>query len=171
MAIRSSNIASLVGSPVAIPACSPRRIPVVISSSHPGSSSTTVSYRTRYVIPGVRSSSSTALGSVAGRCGLHADKRGIRHRIARKGIESAKRLGRHRWVVEGTVSWLAGCCRLHRRYERKAEHFLAFVGIVATLICHRRLVRMDGQTPMLLISRSLLLCPRGSVRRPGPTRR
>ncbi|WP_458078961.1 IS5 family transposase [Streptomyces sp. EMB26] len=83
---------------------------------------------------------------------LHADKgydydhlrrwlsrRGIRHRIARKGIESSQRLGRHRWVVERTVSWLAGCRRLHRRYEHKAEHFLAFGGIAATLICHRRL--------------------------------
>ncbi|MFD6918445.1 IS5 family transposase [Streptomyces virginiae] len=83
---------------------------------------------------------------------LHADKgydydhlrrwlreRGIRHRIARKGIESSKRLGRHRWVVERTVSWPAGCRRLHRRYERKAEHFLAFVGITAVLISHRRL--------------------------------
>ncbi|GAA3500548.1 hypothetical protein GCM10019016_076540 [Streptomyces prasinosporus] len=90
---------------------------------------------------------------------LHADKgydydhlrrwlreRGIRHRIARKGIESSQRLGRHRWVVERTVSWLAGCRRLHRRYEHKAEHFLAFVGIAAALICHRRLGRMDGGT-------------------------
>ncbi|ADI08629.1 IS1647-like transposase [Streptomyces bingchenggensis BCW-1] len=67
--------------------------------------------------------------------------RGIRHRIARKGIESSKRLGRHRWVVGRTVSWLAGCRRLHRRYERKAEHFLAFVGIAAALICHRRLTK------------------------------
>ncbi|WP_272902914.1 transposase [Streptomyces sp. BA2] len=72
-------------------------------------------------------------------------KRGIRHRIARKGIESSQRLGRHRWVVERTVSWLAGCRRLHRRYECKAEHFLAFTAIAATVICHRRLVRMDGQ--------------------------
>jgi Transposase and inactivated derivatives len=71
-------------------------------------------------------------------------KRGIRHRIAREGIESRQRLGRHRWVVERTVSWLAGCRRLHRRYGRKAEHFLAFVGIAAALICHRRLVRVDG---------------------------
>jgi transposase len=68
-------------------------------------------------------------------------KRGIRHRIARRGIESSQRLGRHRWVVERTVSWLAGCRRLHRRYERKPEHFLAFVGIAATLICQRRLAR------------------------------
>ncbi|MFD7686821.1 IS5 family transposase [Streptomyces sp. NPDC059781] len=66
-------------------------------------------------------------------------KRGIRPRIARKGVESSQRLGRHRWVVERTVSWLAGCRRLHRRYERKAEHFLAFVGIAATLIGYRRL--------------------------------
>lgn len=85
---------------------------------------------------------------------LHADKgydyddlrrwlseRGIRPRIARKGIESSARLGRHRWVVERTVSWLAGCRRLHRRYERKAEHFLAFVGIAAALIGYRRLTK------------------------------
>lgn len=68
-------------------------------------------------------------------------KRGIRHRIARQGIESSQRLGRHRWVVERTVSWLADCRRLHRRYERKAEHILAFVGIAAVLICHRRLTK------------------------------
>ncbi|WP_256096691.1 hypothetical protein [Streptomyces agglomeratus] len=24
------------------------------------------------------------------------------------------------------MAWLAGCRRLHRRYERKVEHFLAF---------------------------------------------
>jgi transposase len=30
-----------------------------------------------------------------------------------------------RWVVERTVSWPAGCRRLHRRYERKSEPFLA----------------------------------------------
>ena len=83
---------------------------------------------------------------------LHADKGydydhlrrwlrslGIRHRIARKGVEPSTRLGRHRWVVERTVSWLAGCRRLHRRYERKPEHFLAFVGIAALRICFRRL--------------------------------
>jgi transposase len=46
--------------------------------------------------------------------------------------------GRHRWVVERTMSWLNGCRRLHRRYERKAEHFPAFVGIASALICYRR---------------------------------
>nr|WP_228718761.1 IS5 family transposase [Kitasatospora acidiphila] len=85
---------------------------------------------------------------------LHADKaydythlrrwlrsRGVTPRIARRGIESSERLGRHRWTVERTVAWLAGCRRLHRRYERKAEHFLAFAGIAATLICYRRLTK------------------------------
>ncbi len=66
---------------------------------------------------------------------------GIRHRLARRGIESSGHLGRHRWVVERTVSWLSGCRRLHRRYERKPEHFLAFTAIAATLICHRRLTK------------------------------
>jgi len=42
-------------------------------------------------------------------------------------------------VVERTVSWLAGCRRLHRRYEHEAAHFLAFVGIAAALINYRRL--------------------------------
>ncbi|GGU46177.1 hypothetical protein GCM10010244_85020 [Streptomyces coeruleorubidus] len=37
------------------------------------------------------------------------------------------------------MSWLGGCRRLHRRYERKAEHFLAFIAIACSLICYRRL--------------------------------
>ncbi|GAX56651.1 IS5 family transposase [Streptomyces olivochromogenes] len=36
------------------------------------------------------------------------------------------------------MAWLAGCGRLHRRYERKAENFLAFTSIACTLICYRR---------------------------------
>ncbi|WP_442819406.1 IS5 family transposase [Streptomyces sp. NBC_01236] len=66
--------------------------------------------------------------------------RGIRHRIARKGVETSQCLGRHRWTIERTMAWLAGCRRL-RRYECKAEHFLAFASIACTLICYRRLAR------------------------------
>ncbi|MFD9519630.1 IS5 family transposase [Streptomyces sp. NPDC059979] len=85
---------------------------------------------------------------------LHADKgydyahlrrwlreRGIKHRIARRSVEPSQRLGRHRWVVERTVPWPVGCRRLHRRYERKAGHVLAFTGIACTLICYRRLAK------------------------------
>jgi transposase len=68
-------------------------------------------------------------------------ERGITHRLARRGVESSTRLGRHRWVVERSVAWLAGCRRLHRRYERKAEHFLAFAAIACTLIRYRRLTK------------------------------
>jgi transposase len=45
------------------------------------------------------------------------DKR-IGVRIARKGIESSERLGRRRWVIERTMSWLSGYRRLSPRYER-----------------------------------------------------
>ncbi|WP_437096967.1 IS5 family transposase [Streptomyces sp. enrichment culture] len=65
--------------------------------------------------------------------------RDITPRIARRGIEPSPRSGRYRWTVERTVAWRAGCRRLHRRYERKAGHFLAFSGIAATLICYRRM--------------------------------
>ncbi|MBB6439449.1 transposase [Streptomyces candidus] len=102
-------------------------------------------------IPSIRSRRGPRRGRPAK---LHADKaydnlhlrrwlrsRGITHRIARKGIESSKRLGRHRWTIERTMAWLGGCRRLHRRYERKPDHFLAFTSIACTLICYRRLTK------------------------------
>jgi transposase len=39
------------------------------------------------------------------------------------------------------MAWLAGCRRIHRRYEHKADHFLAFTSIACTLICYRRLAK------------------------------
>jgi transposase len=67
--------------------------------------------------------------------------RGITPRTARKGKDSSQRLGRHRWTIERTMAWLAGCRRLHRRYERKASHFLAFASIACSLIRLRRPTR------------------------------
>ena len=46
-------------------------------------------------------------------------KRGIKHRIARKGIESSSHLGKQRWVVERTFAWLSKFRRLAVRYERR----------------------------------------------------
>jgi transposase len=79
---------------------------------------------------------------------LHADKgyeskknkaalrrRGITPRIARKGVESKERLGRHRWVVERTQSWLNRFRRLKVRYERRADIYEAFLKIGCALIC------------------------------------
>lgn len=66
----------------------------------------------------------------------------IRHRLARKVIESSQRLCRHHRVLERTVSWPAGLRPLHRRHERKAaEHLLAYDGITAVLRSHRRLTK------------------------------
>ncbi|MER6812102.1 IS5 family transposase [Spirillospora sp. NPDC000708] len=79
----------------------------------------------------------------ADKCYDHADLRrflggrGIVARIARRGVERSDRLGRHRRVVERTMSWLNGFRRLHRRYERKPAHFQAFTGIATALIHHR----------------------------------
>ena len=38
------------------------------------------------------------------RCRWALSARHIQHRIARRGIESSQRLGRHRWVVERTLA-------------------------------------------------------------------
>ncbi|WP_233358924.1 transposase [Thermomonospora amylolytica] len=68
-------------------------------------------------------------------------QRGITLRITRRGIDSSTRLGRYRWVVERTMAWLNGCRRLHRRYERTGDHFLAFAAIACTLVCCRCLAQ------------------------------
>lgn len=70
---------------------------------------------------------------------LHADKgydylscrralrrRGITPRVARRGVESSTRLGRHRWKVERSLAWLLANRRLTVRYERRADLLTAF---------------------------------------------
>ena len=82
---------------------------------------------------------------------LHADKgydypacraalaeRGIADRIARRGIEDRPQLGRHRWVVERTLAWLARYRRLTIRYERDEMLHQAFLDLGCALICLRR---------------------------------
>jgi transposase len=81
---------------------------------------------------------------------LHADKaydastlrralraRGITPRIARRGIDSSERLGRHRWVVERTLAWLLGCRRLGVRYERRADLLQGLLHLACALVCVR----------------------------------
>lgn len=62
-------------------------------------------------------------------------KRGIKARIARRGIDSSERLGRHRWVVECTLALLARYRRLSVRYERRANIHEAFLHLGCSLIC------------------------------------
>jgi IS5 family transposase len=59
-------------------------------------------------------------------CRAYLRRRGITARIARKGIESSERLGRHRWQAEQSIAWLFGCRRLRIRYERAPERFYGF---------------------------------------------
>ncbi|MFI5982450.1 DUF5133 domain-containing protein [Streptomyces sp. NPDC051555] len=66
-----------------------------------------------------------------------AEERVALHRLAPERTRHLPRSVCARTRASGTYALL--------RYEHKAEHFLAFAGIVTALICHRRLVRVDGQ--------------------------
>jgi transposase len=66
-------------------------------------------------------------------------RRGITARIARRGIESSERLGRHRWKVERALSWLSCWRRLQVRWDRSSERFFAFVLLACALTCFKRL--------------------------------
>lgn len=81
---------------------------------------------------------------------LHGDKgydyadirRGLRYRriiprIARRGVESTERLGRHRWVVERTLAWLHRFKRLRVREERHGEMHLTLLELACCLILYR----------------------------------
>ena len=69
------------------------------------------------------------------RCRKSLRKRGIKARIARRGIESSERLGRHRWVVKRTLAWLARYRRLSVRYEQRDDIHEAFLHLGCSLIC------------------------------------
>ena len=87
-------------------------------------------------------------------CKLHADKaydsrrcrkecraRSITPRIARRGVDSSARLGRHRWVVERTFAWLSQFRRLATRYERRADMHTALTKIAAALVTMNQIKR------------------------------
>ena len=73
------------------------------------------------------------------RCRWALRRRGVTPRIARRGVESSQRLGRHRYVVERSLAWLVGSRRLQVRYERRADILTAFLHLACALICLRRL--------------------------------
>ena len=75
------------------------------------------------------------------RCRVSLRERGIIARIARRGIESSERLGRHRWAVERTQGWINRYRRLKIRYEQRADIYLAFLLIACSLVCLKQLMR------------------------------
>ena len=73
------------------------------------------------------------------RCRRYLHRRGIQVRIARRGIEDKTKLGRHRWVVERTVSWLLRFKHLGLRYDRTEATLRPLLLLAASLINLRRL--------------------------------
>ena len=73
------------------------------------------------------------------RCRRALRKRGITPRIARRGVESSEKLGKHRWVVERTLAWLSQFRRLVVRYERRLDIHKAFLHLGCALICWNHL--------------------------------
>jgi transposase len=67
-------------------------------------------------------------------------RRGITARIARRGIESKERLGKHRWVVERTMSWMHGYRKLTPRYDRTTETITALATLAITITGARKLL-------------------------------
>ena len=59
--------------------------------------------------------------------------------IARRGSPHGSGLGRQRWPVERTLSWLPQFRRLHTRYERRADPTQAFLTLACSIICLRKL--------------------------------
>jgi transposase len=73
------------------------------------------------------------------RCRRFLHRRHIKVRIARKGIDSSQRLGRHRWVIERTLAWLNRYRRLTIRYERRVDIHQAFLTLGCARICFNHL--------------------------------
>lgn len=73
------------------------------------------------------------------RCRQALRRRHIKIRIARKGVDTSQRLGRHRWVVERTLAWLNRFRRLTVRYERRDDIHQAFLTLGCALICFKAL--------------------------------
>jgi transposase len=54
-------------------------------------------------------------------------------------VESSTRLGRHRWRVERSLSWLSCWRRLAARWDRDSGRWLAFVLLACAVVCFNRL--------------------------------
>jgi IS5 family transposase len=70
---------------------------------------------------------------------IYLRRRGIRPRIARRGVESSARFGHHRWKVERSLSWLSCWRRLAVRWDRDSGRWFAFVLLACAVVCFQRL--------------------------------
>ena len=75
------------------------------------------------------------------RCRTYLHRRGIKVRIARRGIEDKSKLGRARWVIERTISWLLRFKRLGLRYDCTERTTLPLLTLACAVINVRRLIK------------------------------
>lgn len=68
-------------------------------------------------------------------------RRGIEPELAHRFTEHGSGLGKTRWVVERTLSWLHQHRRLRTRYEKRDDIHEAFLKLGCALICWKRLTR------------------------------
>jgi transposase len=73
-------------------------------------------------------------------------RRGITPRIARRGVESSTRLGRHRWKVERSLSWLSCWRRLQVRWDRDCGRWFAFSLLACAVVCFQPALEIDSRT-------------------------
>jgi len=66
-------------------------------------------------------------------------QRGVKPLIARRQTEHGSGLGRHRWVVERTFSWLHNRRRLLVRTDRRDDIHEGFLALACCLICWQQL--------------------------------
>jgi len=64
---------------------------------------------------------------------------GIVSLLCPRGSEHGSGLGKRRYVIERTMSWLGNFRRLKLCYERTGEHFQAFHDLAASLVCANKL--------------------------------
>jgi len=62
-------------------------------------------------------------------------RRGIGSEIARRQTDHGSGLGRVRWVVERTISWIKGLRRMRVRYDRSGVSIDAWTTVAAAVIC------------------------------------
>lgn len=67
------------------------------------------------------------------------ERRGIEPVIARRNTGHGSGLGKFRWVVERTISWLHQFRRLRSRWERLPAMHQAFLTLGCAMICFRLL--------------------------------
>lgn len=69
---------------------------------------------------------------------IQLKQRGIKLQAARPGDPHGSGLGKTRWPVERTLSWLHQFKRLRVRYEWRADIHQAFVTLAMACICFRK---------------------------------